>query len=269
MTANALGGGSITATYAGDATHTGSSGSATLLLGKAATTTTITIDTPDPSNVGQTVTVSVTVAAAPPGSGTPSGTVSISDGSVSCVATLAGGSGSCPLTFPSVGARTLTATYAGDPAFTGSSDTEPHQVSVPFSYTFIGYLSPLATAGTMTAPSSSSQANLGSAVPIKWQLKNGVVYVTGLGAITSLQAIRNGSTCPGPKPPLGPTIQLYSPASGTPGGSTFKYDTGSNTYQFNWDTSKGTPAPPTAGCYWLVLQLDDGGPARVTTIKLK
>jgi hypothetical protein len=92
----------------------------------ASTNTTITSDTPDPSVVGQTVTVAFTVTS---GGGTPTGTVAVSDGVDGCSASVA--AGSCNVTLTTSGARTLTAIYSPDTGnFTGSSDTEPHTVTV-------------------------------------------------------------------------------------------------------------------------------------------
>ncbi len=81
-------------------------------------TTTITGDTP--SVTGQPVTVSFTVAGS---AGTPTGMVTVTDGTNSCIGTLnGGGAGSCLLTtYTTVGNHTLTATYAGDAAFFGST----------------------------------------------------------------------------------------------------------------------------------------------------
>jgi CSLREA domain-containing protein len=90
-----------------------------------ATTTLITADTPDPSVPGQLVAVTVTVSAT---TGTPTGTVSISGADVNCAFTLLGGTGTCNVTFTSGGDKTVTATYSGDEAHAGSSDTEPHVV---------------------------------------------------------------------------------------------------------------------------------------------
>ena len=78
----------------------------------ASTTTTIGTDNPDPSVVGQADTVTYTVVAAAPGGGTPTGNVTVSDGMVSCTGTVA--AGTCTLTPTTAGAKTLTATYAGD-----------------------------------------------------------------------------------------------------------------------------------------------------------
>jgi Ca2+-binding RTX toxin-like protein len=93
------------------------------------TTTTITSDSPDPSVVGQAVPVQYSVVPMS-GSGTPTGNVTISDGTNSCTGTVAGGQ--CSLTFASAGAKSLTASYSGDSNFNPStSAAEPHTVNSP------------------------------------------------------------------------------------------------------------------------------------------
>jgi Big-like domain-containing protein len=96
-------------------------------IGKSATTTSLGGDTPDPSVTGQIVTATYSVVAT--GGGTPTGTVTVSDGvGTSCSGSVA--AGSCTLTFPTAGARTLTASYAGDANFASSvSATRGHQVN--------------------------------------------------------------------------------------------------------------------------------------------
>ncbi len=97
-----------------------------------ATTTTITSDAPDPSTAGQPYAVNVTVSS---GSVSPTGSVTVSDGTISCgpVALLPGtapnSTASCNLSSTTVGALTLTATYAPSGSFSGSTDTEPHTVN--------------------------------------------------------------------------------------------------------------------------------------------
>jgi hypothetical protein len=91
----------------------------------APTTTAITSDSPDPSGAGQAVRVDFKVSAA---SGTPGGSVSVTDGQVSCSGTLSRGTGSCTLALLTVGTRTLTASYAGQNAFAPSSGTASHVV---------------------------------------------------------------------------------------------------------------------------------------------
>ena len=96
-----------------------------LTVAKGEPTTTITAHTPDPSPGGQAVKVEYSVSSA---AGTPTGNVTVSDGSTSCTGTVAGGS--CSLTFTTVGPRSLTATYAGDENFNPStSPAVQHTVS--------------------------------------------------------------------------------------------------------------------------------------------
>jgi hypothetical protein len=109
----------LTATYAGDTTFNGSFGTAPHTVNQASTTSAIVAHNPDPSVVGQGVIVSFTVTALAPGGGTPTGNVTVSDGVNSCMATVA--TGMCTITLATPGSRTLTATYAGDANFLGST----------------------------------------------------------------------------------------------------------------------------------------------------
>ena len=140
------GGRTVTATYAGDGNYNGSnSGGVTHTVNPAATTTVIISHTPDPSETGQSVTFNYTVTVNPPGSGTPTGTVAVSDGSQTCTADVA--AGSCSIAFSSAGGRTVTATYAGDVNFSGSpSAGVTHTVNPP----------PGATKLSITTPPSNS-----------------------------------------------------------------------------------------------------------------
>jgi len=80
-----------------------------LVVEKADTTTTITAHTPDPSVVGGRATIAYSVVSS---AGTPTGNVTVEDGTNSCTGTVA--AGSCSLTFTSTGTKALTAAYAGD-----------------------------------------------------------------------------------------------------------------------------------------------------------
>jgi len=116
----------ITATYAGDATHDPSSRSTGHTVNLPATTTTITAHTPDPSTVGQSVSVTVTVTG---GSATPTGTVTISGADAPCTITLP--ATSCNVVFSSSGTKTLAAVYSGDASHASSNNTATHVVSAP------------------------------------------------------------------------------------------------------------------------------------------
>src|SRR5213078_2423229 len=96
--------------------------SSTITLSAAATATTITSDQPDPSVVAQGIEVRFTVTSA---GGTPAGDVTVTDGTVNCVTTVA--AGTCTLTPLTPGDKLLTAAYAGNETFGPStSPPEPH-----------------------------------------------------------------------------------------------------------------------------------------------
>jgi hypothetical protein len=91
--------------------------------GPTLTETHITSASPDPSFPTQPVTVGFTVTSI---LGPPAGKVRVSDGTVSCTASVAGGQ--CSLAPPTAGPTTLTATYEGSATFAPSSGTAQHEV---------------------------------------------------------------------------------------------------------------------------------------------
>lgn len=144
----------------------------TLLLGvsieppKEPTTTLINSDQPDPSAPGQQVEVFVTVTAAT----TPTGNVEVTaeDGGT-CTITLVNGSGSCFVTFNSIGNKTITATYTGDSNHDPSSDTELHTVKGPTTTTL------------STSPNPSvinTSVKISVSVTSAWGTPGGTVTIT-------------------------------------------------------------------------------------------
>ncbi len=123
LTPHTAGNRTLTATYGGSDTFAPSSGTASHQVNLIPTTTAIVSEAPDPSFPTQPVLVRFSVTS---GSGTPTGTVTVSDGTVQCSASV--GSGQCSLAPTSAGSKTLTVTYAGQSPFAGSSTTAPHQV---------------------------------------------------------------------------------------------------------------------------------------------
>src|SRR5207253_8223849 len=91
----------------------------------AGTTTTIVSHTPNPSAVGQAVSFTFTVVPNAPGSGTPTGNVTVSDGTQSCSGSVA--TGSCSIAFSSAGGRSVTASYPGDGNCATSASTAVRQ----------------------------------------------------------------------------------------------------------------------------------------------
>src|SRR5439155_12524430 len=96
LTPTTAGAKTLVASYAGDANFGGSTSEGVAhTVTTASTTTAITSDPPDPSVVGQAVTVNFTVNDT---GGPPTGTVTVSDGTVNCVGTVAAGSCTLPPT---------------------------------------------------------------------------------------------------------------------------------------------------------------------------
>ncbi len=136
LTFTSAGDRTITATYAGVDGFAGSSDTEAHSVNAppppppapSSTTTRILSDEPDPSNAGGTVTVSFSVTGS---GGTPSGavTVRVNTGE-SCTGSVA--DGRCAVDIVAPGNHTLTAAYAGDASFAGSSsEAVPHTVRVP------------------------------------------------------------------------------------------------------------------------------------------
>jgi putative Ig domain-containing protein len=93
------------------------------------TTTAITGTSQTQTSQGTTLDVRVSVTASgtsgASGASGPTGSVTVSDGSASCSATLAGaGAGGCSLSGLAAGSYTLTATYQGSSGFTGSGTSD-------------------------------------------------------------------------------------------------------------------------------------------------
>jgi hypothetical protein len=124
-----MGAKTITATYVGDDNFNGSNHTVPHTVNKAGTTVTITSVDPEPSVYGQAADFNVAVAGNY--GGTPTGTVTVREGTtVLCTVTLSGAAGSCAYDLLSAGSHTtLNAVYNGDGNFlTSASANATHQV---------------------------------------------------------------------------------------------------------------------------------------------
>jgi len=266
-----LGAGAQTLSVAFTPVDTTNYGSATatvsLTVAKASTTTTLASSV-NPSTFSEAVTFTATVAG-PAGTPAPTGVVTFRDGAATLGTTaLAGGTAAVTTSTLAVGSHSITAQYTPDAAAAtnlvgGTSNTITQTVGA--TYAFTGFLTPLQPAGTLAAPSNSGTQSFGSAVPVKWQLKDSSGnFVGDLATATWLRAYPNTSKgCTGAPNVSGGYTLLYSPTSGAKGNSTFRF--GSNQYNFNWDTASTTAK----GCYTLALQLSDGSPVKATNVLLK
>ncbi|MFI1539841.1 beta strand repeat-containing protein, partial [Streptomyces anandii] len=195
----------ITATYNDDAGYTGSSRSITQTVGRTPTVTAVTA-APAPSAVGQPMTATVTVGALPPGSGAPTGTVTVDfgDGTTPVVAPLAGATAVLTHTYAHAigGPYVITASYGGDGDF-GSSQTTVIQTVIRASTT-------LSLAG---APDPSVVGE-----PVTFTAT--VAPSAGTGAATGTVRFDFGDNTPPADAPLVSgvaTVQhVYASASGSP-----------------------------------------------------
>ncbi len=146
-------------------------------------------------------------------------------GIAACSGTPANGAA---LNTTSFGTQNVSAT-ATDKAGNSAVVTSSYSVT----YKFTGFLTPLAAAGTITAPSFSGSFNTGKAIPIKWNLYTaGGMMITDPGTLREITATRNPA-CSGPA--TGTPVWLYYPTTGATGGSTFRFS--SSSFIFNWDTT--------------------------------
>jgi hypothetical protein len=254
---------SLSCAYLGDGNFAGSASAAVAhQVGEIATTTTVGVSTTS-TTFGQTVTLRATVTPAVQGASVLTGAVTFLDGTVSLgSAPIVSGVATLAASTLAVGSHSITARYPGDGIYGASTSVTPATVTIASKYLFTGFLTPLKTAGTFASPTNSGSQNFGSAIPVKWQLKNASgAFVADLATTRSLVAWPN-QACAGPPPAGSSPIVLYMPTSGATGGSTFRY--GSNTFIFNLDTSSGVAR----GCFNIVLTLDDGT-VKATLITLK
>ncbi|MCM3809185.1 Ig-like domain-containing protein [Streptomyces sp. DR7-3] len=112
----------VTATYAGDGDVMGSTATTLVTVNQASSTTALTITPPSPS-CGQSVTLCAQVTTTPPGTCTPTGTVTFTvAGGPTLTGTLNASGQACVTTSAiPVGTHAVTATYGGDTGVAGSS----------------------------------------------------------------------------------------------------------------------------------------------------
>ena len=114
---------SITAIYSGDLNFNGSTSAALVEVVNQAATAAALVSSANPSVFGQSVSFTATIAATAPGAGTPTGSVKFMDGAATLgTGTLnAAGVATFSTAALSVASHSITAVYAGDLNFTGST----------------------------------------------------------------------------------------------------------------------------------------------------
>jgi autotransporter-associated beta strand protein len=173
-----IGNHTITAVYSGDDHFmAGTSPAMTQTMNQAGSNTVVRSSLSS-TVYGQPVTFTAAVSAATPASGTPSGSVTLLDGSDTLgTATLNGGTASFTAPSLNAGSHTITATYSGDSNFTGSTSTAATQT--------------VKQANSNLALSSSSRSVFGQAVTFTATLS---VPAPGAGTPSGTISFLDGST---------------------------------------------------------------------------
>lgn len=119
----------MTAIYGGSPSFAPSTSAAVSQVVTQAGSTTSIAASSNPSNIGTALTFTTTVTAVAPGAGTPTGTVTFSDGGVALgSAPLVGGTATLGTSSLTPGLHAVAVTYAGDTSFAGSSSVTLNQV---------------------------------------------------------------------------------------------------------------------------------------------
>jgi Bacterial Ig-like domain (group 3)/Glycine rich protein len=183
---------SITAAYSGDPAFGPSSDTLTQTVGQAATTTAVT-SSANPSTVGQAVTFTATVSVNSPGAGTPTGTVTFSDGSTQLGTATLDSSGTAAITASALaaGSHTITAAYGGDQNFTGSTGSLTQTVNkITTTTALASSANPSIIGGQVTYTATVSPAPDGGTVAFT----DGGSTIAGCGAVAVSST--GTATCP-------------------------------------------------------------------------
>lgn len=186
----------IVASYSGDGHFLGSDSPEFQQFVNNAPTTTALTSSPSPSVFGQAVTFTATVTPNAPATGTPTGTVTFSEGQTTlCSAVvLVGGSTDCATAALSVGTHSVTAVYSGDANYVTSTSSPRSQI-----------VNKAATTTTMTSspgsPSASGQsvtftAAIAVTAPGSGTPSGTVTFTKGATTLCSNVAVSNSkATC--------------------------------------------------------------------------
>jgi hypothetical protein len=147
-------------------------------------------------------------------------------------------------------------------AMSGDSNSAAVTVTVTAPLTYVITITPLKT-----------PANLGSAVPIEWKLKDSLGNnITSLSTLLKMESVFNGAVPPSGcvASATGTRETLYNLPNGATGGSTFRSVSGG--FKFNWDTTTAATEPikTDKGCYTVLIYLSDLSAAKMTSaVRLK
>lgn len=244
----------INASYGGDTDHsTSATTSAFSLTATKRKTSTAVSCSPAQVVLNGNTTCTATVTDSDTGTAiTPTGTVTFTSdkaGTFSPANTCTLASGSCSVTYTvnTIGTTNITASYGGDTDHSSSATASPFPLTVI--YGFAGFLQPINDTGHVTCGSTCpvSIFKAGSTIPVKFQLTdaNGhIVQASTLPLWITPQQLG----------PMSASIDELAYTDQPTSGSTYRWDSTSQQYIYNWGTPKNG-----AGYYWKIgVKLDDG-----------
>jgi hypothetical protein len=162
-----LGNHTITASYSGDGNFTASAApSLTQVVNKDNTTTNLVV-TVNPSVYGQSISFTASVAAVAPGTGTPTGSVTFSDGTTTLkTVTLTAGAATYTSTKLATGPQSITAAYNGNSTFATSTSVLTQTVNQDVTATKVtSSANPSVFGQSVTFTATVSAAAPGSGTP--------------------------------------------------------------------------------------------------------
>ncbi|MFD9153408.1 Ig-like domain repeat protein, partial [Streptomyces goshikiensis] len=190
LNTSSLTSGTYSATYNGDSCFADSTGTFDVTVNQAASATTVSVD-PNPSVCGESVTVCAEVTAVAPGSGTPTGTVTITGpGGLNTTVPLDPDGTAC-ITTTVLETGTVTVTYNGDSCFLPSTGTFDVTVNQAASTTTVSVNpNPSVCGQTVTVCATITAVAPGSGTP------TGTVTFTGPGGLnTTVPLNPDGTAC--------------------------------------------------------------------------
>jgi len=212
-----LGSDTVTLSYGGDGTYGSNSTTSSIDVAQADTTTALS-PSANPTSVGVPTTYTATVAAAPPGSGSPSGTVDFTDNgtaidgtSGSCAAVpIASGKATCTTTYGSIGSTgPIAAAYSGDTDFMGStSSNQTENISAASSTTTAGVNPSATTDGGSVTYSASVSGGAGTPT-------GSVTFTIGSTTLCSNALTSGATSCSATNAPVGDGESVTAAYSGS------------------------------------------------------
>ena len=161
-----LGNHTVTASYSGDGNFTASAAPSFTQVVNQDNTTTNLVVTVNPSVYGQSISFTASVAAVAPGTGTPSGSVTFSDGSTLGTVTLTAGAATYTTTRLATGQQSITAAYNGNSTFATSTSALTQTVNQDGTSTVVtASANPSVFGQSVTFTATVSAAAPGSGTP--------------------------------------------------------------------------------------------------------